>query len=158
MTVVPTNRVISSVQITSVRLAKMEAAGPPHGFVVQGEQATINVKHKAGIIAVPNETGRFDAIAEFLVEVIPEGSKDLCFSIRAIFELAYVLPPSHEYTDEEMKEFVTGNVAFNAWPYFRELVQSTSTRMGLAAITLPLFRHGQPLSAISGKSDQKEKE
>lgn len=139
----PANKVIASVQIGSIRLAKIDAEGPPHGFAVQGEQANINIKHKGGLIAVPNSEGKFDAIAEFLVEVVPEATNQACFQIRAIFELSYQIPVGLEYSEEEMREFVAGNVAFNAWPFFRELFQSMTTRMGMSAITLPLFRHGQ---------------
>ncbi len=36
--------------------------------------------------------------------------------------------------------FASLNGVFNAWPYFREFLQSATTRMGLPQFVLPVFR------------------
>ncbi len=59
--------------------------------------------------------------------------------IDAEFAVTYVLADGKaEPTDDALNEFASTNVPFNIWPYWRELLQSTSMRMGLPPIVLPL--------------------
>lgn len=61
-------------------------------------------------------------------------------TIKASFILEYALPPSVEFEEEQLKAFSMTNGVYNAWPYWREYVQSTTTRMGLPPIIVPVFR------------------
>jgi len=45
-----------------------------------------------------------------------------------------------------LKSFSEEHVGYHVWPYWREYVQSTSMRMGIAPIRIPLYR-------VSGKGD-----
>jgi hypothetical protein len=60
------------------------------------------------------------------------------FKIEAEFMLAYTLPSKP--SDSDATAFAQQNVPFNAWPYWRELVQSTVVRMGLPAPVVPLLK------------------
>jgi hypothetical protein len=59
-------------------------------------------------------------------------------SIDAIFNLHYRL--DEERTQQEMEAFAQINGVFNAWPYWRELVQSTASRMLVAVPAVPPLR------------------
>jgi hypothetical protein len=60
--------------------------------------------------------------------------------IRLVFDLHYHLhEPSNFPDDEELDAFAKINSVFNAWPYWRELAQSTSVRMGIPPIVIPLL-------------------
>lgn len=101
--------------------------------------------------AIQCNCGEFRVLAKLYLEVIDEETaeadtngdafvKDPFVLVTAEFELLYKLPEEFEATDEELEAFASLNGVFNAWPYFREFVQSMITRMGLPVITIPLFR------------------
>ena len=43
------------------------------------------------------------------------------------------------YLADDFEYFLTINPISNAWPYWREFVQSMSARMGFPALTVPLL-------------------
>ena len=61
-------------------------------------------------------------------------------AIEAVFELRYGLNSTEGLTKENYDAFGESNAVFNAWPYWREYVQSATMRLGLPGLTLPLFR------------------
>lgn len=67
-------------------------------------------------------------------------------SIEALFLVSY----SEKHSEAEpwleqecLVEFAKKNVPFNVWPYWRELVQTACSRMGLQRVVLPV-RHLSP--------------
>lgn len=60
--------------------------------------------------------------------------------LNATFLLVYSLKPAAEFAEDALEHFAGMNGAYNAWPYWRELVQSVSGRVGLSGIVLPVFR------------------
>lgn len=64
--------------------------------------------------------------------------------MTAGFALQYLLPNASDVSDEVLEEFARVNGAFNAWPYFREYLQSTSARMNLPPLVLPVLRIAAP--------------
>lgn len=60
--------------------------------------------------------------------------------LEAVFHLRYSLPPGTDCPAEALEQFAWLNGAYNAWPYWRELVQTVTGRVGLAAVTVPVFR------------------
>ncbi|HCA9977659.1 TPA: hypothetical protein MYL91_000617 [Klebsiella pneumoniae] len=60
------------------------------------------------------------------------------FSIEATFEAIY--RSKRTLTKEELEEFGKQNVGFNVWPFWREYVQSSTSRMGINSITVPFFK------------------
>lgn len=68
--------------------------------------------------------------------------------IEALFALTYfVKVPVDQFPDnakvlleaEDIRAFSRYNATYNAWSYWREFVQSMSNRLGLPAITIPIF-------------------
>jgi len=64
------------------------------------------------------------------------------FQIECRFALDYVLSGDEPPGDEEVAAFAKLNGIYNAWPYCREYVQSTASRMGLPPIVLPVLMPG----------------
>ena len=59
--------------------------------------------------------------------------------IIVIFESRYVSPK--KLSPEELEEFALDNVGFNVWPFFREYVQSTCSRIGMSpSFEVPFYR------------------
>ena len=68
--------------------------------------------------------------------------------IRAEFVIRYSLGSSEGLTKSHYDAFAELNGSHNAWPYWREYVQSVTTRMGIPPLTIPVYRvvaAGSPL-------------
>ncbi len=64
------------------------------------------------------------------------------FKIEAKFVLDYTLDGDATPKDEEITAFAKLNGIYNAWPYWREYVQSVASRMGLPRVVLPALTPG----------------
>ena len=74
----------------------------------------------------------------------------LIMNIEASFCTSYVKNPDIHIPDDVFEYLMTINPIANAWPYWREFVQSMSARMGFPALTVPL------LEIVPKKSAEKE--
>ncbi len=71
----------------------------------------------------------------------PEAKKpEPVVSLECAYEVDYALNAGFEITPEHVSAFKDGNAIFNAWPYFREYLQSSLQRMGLPPLTAPFLR------------------
>ena len=75
------------------------------------------------------------------------------FRIEAEFILRYSIDATDGFDDEHVKAFGWLNGIHNAWPYWREYVQSITVRLGLPPLTLPLMT-GDSLLAFFSKLSQ----
>ncbi len=68
------------------------------------------------------------------------GEKDRLLEVECTFEvgLRVASPMTKDYFDV----FARVNLPVNTWPYFREFVHSTISRMGLPPVVLPLVKRG----------------
>ena len=62
--------------------------------------------------------------------------------IKAEFAAHYALPDEVEIKalGPALAEFCRHNVGFHVWPYWREFVQSTCTRMGFPPVPVPMYQ------------------
>lgn len=60
--------------------------------------------------------------------------------IEATFVLTYRLRSFEGIEDKHLQAYGSTNGIFNAWPFWREFVQSISLRMGIPPIAVPVFR------------------
>lgn len=77
--------------------------------------------------------GRLVVQVRFELKTKPETLKT-----DAIFTLRYKV--AGRLSKAEANAFARHNAVFNAWPYWRELVQSQAVRMGLPPLTVPLLK------------------
>jgi hypothetical protein len=84
----------------------------------------------------------FRGVDSRAVDDPPETSEDEPPSvvIEAIFDLEYVLREPDEIDAVAIENFAIANATHNAWPYWREFAQSSSTRLGLSAYVAPPFK------------------
>jgi hypothetical protein len=144
-TIAELNEIIAAVELQSVRL--VEAAA----------KTTIRTPSEAGSVAMSVEwdaklSGRthdgFYVTAVMEARVAPKATpKAPAMSIRAVFELKYSLTPDVTASDDQLNKFSRINGVFNAWPYGREFIQNTSTRMNLPPVVVPVFRLKDVLSS-----------
>lgn len=95
-----------------------------------------------------------EVLASLVVRAVtdsePEGASesDPALFIRTGFLLVYVYNGEGNLSDyvsapgneEILKAFVDKNVPVNAWPYFREMIASLTTRMGLPPLIVPTYK------------------
>ncbi len=60
--------------------------------------------------------------------------------VEAFFQAFYRLKNSEGLSDSDFDCFAELNGTLNTYPYWRELVQSTTSRAGLGGITMPVWR------------------
>jgi hypothetical protein len=61
-------------------------------------------------------------------------------TLRAVFVVTYNLDDVADYPKSALQAFAELNGPYNAWPYWRELVQSVGGRVGLATIIIPVLK------------------
>ncbi len=107
-----------------------------------------SVEKKAKIITV---SARFAMSAEY------EGAEDELLRIEARFDLRYRVPSFEGLLKANYDAFGEVNGVYNAWPYWREYVQSTTVRMGLPAPPVPVLRP-QQIAALVKEAAVREKQ
>lgn len=70
------------------------------------------------------------------------GAPDIWLEIE--LELTYDLEPGVEPEASDLEEFASVNGTLHAWPYWREAIQSTTTRLGLPALVIGTYRVPPP--------------
>ncbi len=76
----------------------------------------------------------------FRLKVFDESAAKQIADVSAEFSLVYALADCSDITSEDVRSFGQANGVFNAWPYWREWVQSSFSRMGLPPFVVPVFR------------------
>lgn len=64
------------------------------------------------------------------------------FHVRALFAAEYSLPDGFVASDQDLAAFAEMNASFNVWPYWREFVQASMSRMGLDPVIVPVAHAG----------------
>ncbi len=108
----------------------------------------------AGMRVLAPREGGFDGASPEEIE------SHVCATIRCVFLVSYeeVRIEETQFVNEEaLDEFGKHNAPFNVWPYWREVAQSASSRMGLPRIVLPPFRlkKGAIARAMVGSTEVK---
>jgi len=80
----------------------------------------------------------FYAAGARLVE--KEKGDDPLVEVQATFNAVY--RSREQLSQDSVKEFSEQHVGYHVWPYWREFVQSSCTRLGVAPIRIPLYRIG----------------
>lgn len=128
---------VAAVRIQGIRLVesslKTDIAAPPD------KPVEAEIGHKSSVVRRSDKDGSFLIRADFTFSVKEDDGK-APVSVKASFELQYQLPADLKPASAELEEFGKSNAIFNAWPYWREYLQSALVRMGLPAFTLPVYR------------------
>jgi hypothetical protein len=61
-------------------------------------------------------------------------------TLHAEYLLVYAVQGDEDLPDDALEHFADLNGSYNAWPYWRELVQTVTGRVGLSAIVIPVYR------------------
>lgn len=134
------SKIISVVQIEDIRVceASCRSLVRPAGIAESvGEMTSID----ADVVKKPEGDGLLLIRTKFNLEIRASGGDgELQAEVRGIFELSYQVPADEKFSSDELKGFGEVNAVFNAWPYWRELVQSSLARMSMPVLTAPVHR------------------
>jgi hypothetical protein len=148
----PVKALTSVVQIQNVRLREVAASSKapsrlkPMSFHLNiSHAATVEDDVEDGFVIVATmDTKLFGPVEAGAQPPEDLSSLDVYASVKATFELAYKIPENFVVERKDLQSFANLNGVFNAWPYFREFIQSTFTRMNFPLVVLPLLRLGPP--------------
>jgi hypothetical protein len=148
-------RLITTAELLSIRLVRSSADCliPPRPPRAQGPQPRIFVRASAPQTSAKLlAADRLLAKAKFrlIARLGTSPDSQLALKLAGTFELQYTLPHDLNPGRGEVTAFCKTNVMLNSWPYWRELVQNTVSRMSLPPLILPLFRLAPPLSTGRG--------
>ena len=143
-------RLIAAVSLANVRLLEASAKTRVRMSEIT-EDMCPQFSHAARVTSDGLKDGLFYVVASLAVNIVSEPDQKEHASMKVQFELAYRLPSDFTASRSELSAFAKVNGIFNAWPYFREFVQSTSQKMDLPVILLPVYRVPQPPRPSSEK-------
>lgn len=130
------NHIAGLCELSDIRVVSLRASSdPPEHIQSTGE---IDLTIKSYLHDLKENKGKKVALVS-RCSINLEGKEDRSFSFSAEMELVYTLP-NLDAEDADFEPFVEHNVPFNAWPFFRELVQNISIRMNIPPIVLPLMK------------------
>jgi hypothetical protein len=87
---------------------------------------------------------RVEVYPRFMLVVQKEGGspEEVFVRVEARYAISYALESDEGLTRKNFDAFGHRNAVYNVWPYWREFVQSMTSRMALPPLTLPVFRLG----------------
>ena len=136
-------RIVSAVQIDSVRLRDGSCRSLADPSSVAAELAA-KVEHDVFVTRGLGDDATFKISVRFLLQIRTTTDEEkFQAEISAAFDLSYRLSTEDTFSAEEIEGFGQLNAVFNAWPYWREFVQTSLSRMALPSLTLPLYRMPQ---------------
>lgn len=131
---------------------------------LSGAAAVLETTHSATyeFAAETNSLIVFVSLNAGLSEERGDQTKPLVLRVSASFRLEYAFRakggPAENERDLFFGAFANVNGTYNVWPYFRELVQSLTGRMGLPPIVIPVFRalpQSKPVHPSQSSTDLK---
>jgi preprotein translocase subunit SecB len=153
---VPAGLLVSErVQLKDVRLISCKCDQAPEATLGKKDYG-INYSTK---VQVDKKNGYIIVTAIFHFKAFTESkTQKPVILIDASFLLAYKIENFEGLTQKGFEQFANLNGIYNAWPYWREFVQNTVTRMGLPSLTIPVFRivHSTTKKSIKRKTVRKK--
>ena len=132
---------IAEVEIEGVRL--VEATAETKARSPSDTGAVKLLTDQKAEISEQRDDGTFFVAVTMRATLAPgetEAEKKPLVSITTSFELQYRVSKDFPVNAETLATFAETNGIYNAWPYWREFVQSMVARMGLPPVMLPVLR------------------
>lgn len=101
----------------------------------------------------------FIAKVQFSLKGKPEGTEDdnEIVSIVNEYIVRYSVADRKGLTKKDIKAFCNINAVYNAWPYWREYVQSMTNRMDIPTLIMPLLKFRGPSKKEEGETKTTKK-
>ena len=117
---------ISDVRLTSATIENIECSYMPSEAVIKWRTAS----------SYENKGNRIEIIHRYNVRVL-EKNIDLKAKIKVVFCVTY--ESETPMNDDYFERFKTRNLPLNTWPYFREYIHNSLSRMGWSSFVAPAY-------------------
>jgi hypothetical protein len=134
--------VARQVQIRSVglRSAQLTSDVDP---LTPPEELRLDQKYRARYEMPEGKANQIHVYVDFQFTAFDSASEEgdaEVVRLESTYLLVYELEGSEDVPEDAFEHFATLNGTYNAWPYWRELVQTVTGRVGLSPIVVPVFR------------------
>jgi len=135
-----TRRFQLNAELTEIQLLDCSAAIAERAGQLEG-QLRLGFQLEPSILSAKEGSARFAVRVKIFGDAKDaELQADKHFlEVACRFALGYALKPGYTPSQEDLDAFNEGNAVFHCWPFFRELVQNLTMRMGLEISPLPLL-------------------
>jgi len=127
------NATLEEIYLVESKIKSHPINRDPKGIIIEQKCGTelFNIDSDNNIIHI---------LCNFLVVAYSkENRKNVLMSIEASFASSYQIDTLEKFNKNEINMFVRINPLYNTWPYWRELVQNFTMRMGFPALVVPLL-------------------
>jgi preprotein translocase subunit SecB len=151
-------RVSQKAVLDEINLVDAQISRDP--LISSPEALTLEHRCSTKILQSKEDKNILHILCNFGVVAFSGKSTDkILMSIEATLCTSYVLKPISDFNPADIEYFAKINPIYNAWPYWREFVQSMTIRMGFPALTIPLLKIMPKKSAVKkGKRQPDSKE
>lgn len=125
------NSAIEGIRLANAKLTSGEADW------AASEALNVSFRFKSKVVELVQTLMRIEVAFRMTGEAKETGAKVV--RVDCVFEGRYGLNPEFAFTKEHAEAFANGNAIFNAWPYFREYLQSSLARMGYPTLVAPFL-------------------
>lgn len=115
---------------------------------------TLHLSSSVESLSVEEEKRLLQAFASCQLQSLSE-SQQQAFTVQCRFLLRYSYEGTHPKR-EELEEFEESIVKFNAWPYFREFLQSLAQRMQFNPPPIPILKVLPKAAKAAAKAARKK--
>lgn len=150
-------KVSRSVRLASIRLMSSQVFGNPP----PDQDLPSHASQKVDIKVADSKKEGFVVLADlgisFGYEKDHQYSDEVAESpilVNAKFLLNYAIE-GEDLTQQDLDAFASRTATYNVWPYWREFVQTMTTRMGLPPITIPLLNLSMIFDGEDGDTQPK---
>ena len=128
------NEITKGLDLKSITLVDLQAS--------VDRSSTLEAMEKGSLTVNIDDDARFEPDSIIRVfqsyQISCRTGRKKCLSIKASYELVFL--SAEPFTENFFSVFRAGNLPLTVWPYFRELAQDMTTRMGLPPLVLPLLK------------------
>lgn len=130
------SEIVKQIELTEVYLDSCNVT-QKRGNLLHQKNLEITIRDKASYYQLAKQKTK--VLHKFyLTAKPPELEKDFAVKITATFCLVY--DSAEAFSKDFFDIYKEFSLPMHSWPYFRELVQNMTQRLGIPPLTLPLFK------------------
>jgi hypothetical protein len=116
-----------------------------------------DIGFKPGVVSLEEKAIFLETEFTFSMNEAPENQEsNPLIVIECSFEAEYRLAAEFTPSEKQVEAFRSANAVFNCWPFFREFVQTSVTRMHFPPPPVPFLRLARKKEVVVRKTVQKQ--
>jgi hypothetical protein len=149
------NALVKEIYLVATKASREPLVIPPE---------TLSLKYESHSKILQSSEDTLSILCSFAVTAFGQKKPDTAvINIEASFCISYIINNLSDFKFEDIEHFSKINPVYNLWSFWREFVQSVTTRMGLPALTIPLLHiipkkstKEQEKSVVKGESKRRK--